>query len=340
MDVTVKNTRFSICCVPCREELNGGKGLGGGIYLHISDNNGIHSLKNLTFFECKAWKGNNIFADGRNLTYVVQVDNFQISWREMGKTDLLGYERVSCNRDYAIHLSAFLTSLSGSGYVEGETDGGYYHSGCGFSFVSCHTISKVVELRFGSAQEQGVAVVLPSFRLNSFTRLASCSVSILATTKGTSIFVCSNGSVDGDGLVETAADVSISNISFLFPPRFVENSRLFLILCQQSTFSIANCSVTRHIESEAIEFSILCATGGEIHLTEFELKRIDFGDIAAVELRGQGTLLFVVGCTFEAVESLSHNGLIHLTEESSADIKELTVNGSTLESGSVISFGE
>ncbi|KAH7824387.1 uncharacterized protein MONOS_4816 [Monocercomonoides exilis] len=340
MNVAVNNTRFSSCNVPSGEELNRGRGLGGGIYLHISDNNGVYSLKNLIFFECKAWKGNNIFVDAINLTEAVRTDNFQIAWREMDKMDLMGYERVSCNRDYAIPLTAFLTSFSGSGYVGGEADGGYDHSGCGFSFAPCHSISKVVELRFESAQQQGVVEVLPSFQLDSCTRLASCSVSILSTTKNTSVFVCSNGSGEGDGLIETVADVSISNITFSLPPSFVETPRLFLILCQQSTLSIANCSATRQIESEAIEFSILCATGGEVHLTEFELKRIDFGEVTAVELRGQGTSLFVAGCTFEAIESLTHNGLIHLTEESSADIKKLTVNGTTLESGSVISFGE
>ncbi|KAH7822098.1 uncharacterized protein MONOS_15737 [Monocercomonoides exilis] len=340
MDVTVNNTRFSSCNVPNSEESNSGRGLGGGIYLNVSDNNGVYSLKNLTFFECKAWKGNNIFVDAINLTEAVRTDNFQIAWREMEKTDLMGHERVSCNRDYAIPLAAFLTSFSGSGYVGGESDGGYDHSGCGFSFAPCHSISKVVELRFGSAQEQGTVVVLPSFQLDSCTRLASCYVSIFATTKGTSIFVCSNASADGDGLIETATEVSISNITFSMPSSFVEAPRLCLILCQQSTLRVSNCSVTRQIEREAIQFSILCATGGEIHLTEFELKRIDFGEVTAVELSGQGTSLFVVGCTFEAVESLSHDGLIHLTGESSADIKKLTVNSSALESGSVISFGE
>ncbi|KAH7832206.1 uncharacterized protein MONOS_997 [Monocercomonoides exilis] len=340
MNIAVKNTRFSSCNAPSSEELNRGRGLGGGIYLHISDNNGVYSLKNLTFFECNAWKGNSIFVDANNLAEAVRADNFQISWREMDKTDLMGYERVSCNRDYAIPLAAFLTSFSGSGYVGGEEDGGYDHSGCGFQFAPCHSIGRLVELRFESVQEHGVVVVLPSFQLDSFTRLASCSVSILATTKGTSIFVCSNGSVEGDGLIETAADVSISNITFSMPSSFVETPRLCLILCQRLSLSIANCSATRQIESEAIEFSIFCATGGEVHLTEFELKRIDFGEVTAVELSGQGTSLFVVGCTFEAVESLSHDGLIHLTGESSADIKKLTVNGSALESGSVISFGE
>ncbi|KAH7827341.1 uncharacterized protein MONOS_13919 [Monocercomonoides exilis] len=103
------------------------------------------------------------------------------------------------------------------GYVGSEADGGYDHSGCGFSFAPCHTISKVVELRFGSVQEQ---------------------------------------------------------------------------------------------------------------------------DIAAVELRGQGTLLFIAGCTIEGIESQTSHGLIHLSDGSSTDIKKLTVNGSSLESGSVISFGE
>ncbi|KAH7821935.1 uncharacterized protein MONOS_1203 [Monocercomonoides exilis] len=340
MDVTVKNARFSSCSVPSGEESNRGRGLGGGIHLHISDNNGVYSLKNLTFFECNAWKGSNIFVDGSNLTEAVRTDNFQISWREMDKMDLMGYERISCNRDYAIPLAALLISFSGNGYVGGEEDGGYDHSGCGFTFAPCRSISKVVELRFGSTQQQGVVEILPSFQLDSCTKLASCSVSILATTKNTSVLVCSNGSGEGDGLIETEVDVSISNITFSLPPSFVETPRLFLILCQQSTLNIANCSATRQIDSEAIEFSILCATGGEVHLTEFELKRIDFGDIAAVELRGQGTSLFVAGCTFVAIESLTHNGLIHLIGESSADIKKLTVNGTTLESGSVISFGE
>ncbi|KAH7825080.1 uncharacterized protein MONOS_8977 [Monocercomonoides exilis] len=258
----------------------------------------------------------------------------------MNKTDLMGYERISCNRECAIPLAAFLTSFSGSGYVGGETDGRYDHSGSEFPFASCHTISKVVELRFGSAQEHGVAVVLPSFQLNSCSKLASCSVSILSTTKNTSVFVCSNGSGEGDGLIETEADVSISNITFSLPPSFVETPRLFLILCQQSTLSIANCSTTRQIESEAIQFSILCATGGEVHLTAFELKRIDCGEVAAVELRGQGTSLSVAGCTIEGIESQTSHGLIHLSDGSSTDIKKLTVNGSSLESGSVISFGE
>ncbi|KAH7821879.1 uncharacterized protein MONOS_5147 [Monocercomonoides exilis] len=136
----------------------------------------------------------------------------------MNKTDLKGYERVSCNQDYAIPLTEFLTSFSESGYVGSEADGGYDHSGCGFSFAPCHTISKVVELRFGSV--------------------------------------------------------------------------------------------------------------------------IDFGDIAAVELRGQGTLLFIAGCTIEGIESQTSHELIHLIGESSADIKMLTVNGTTLESGSVISIEE
>eukprot|EP00770_Monocercomonoides_exilis_P013238 MONOS_13185.1-p1 / transcript=MONOS_13185.1 / gene=MONOS_13185 / organism=Monocercomonoides_exilis_PA203 / gene_product=unspecified product / transcript_product=unspecified product / location=Mono_scaffold00788:298-9083(-) / protein_length=2902 / sequence_SO=supercontig / SO=protein_coding / is_pseudo=false len=340
MDVNVKNTRFSSCDVPAGEAADRGRGLGGGIYLHVSDNNGMCLLKDLTFSGCKAWKGSNVFVDAINLTEAVRTDNFQIAWREMDKTDLMGYERVTCNRDFAIPLAAFLTSFSGSGYVGGEEDGGYDHSGCGFAFAPCHTIGRLVELRLVSAQEQGVVEILPSFQMDSCTRLASCSVSILATTKDSSVFVCSNGIGEGDGLIETAADVSISNISFSLPPRFIENSRLCLILCQQSALKITNCSATRQIESEAIKFSILCATGGEVHLTEFELKRIDFGEVAAVELSGQGTSLFVAGCTFEEIESLTHNGLIHLTGESSADIKKLTVNGSTLESGSVISFGE
>ncbi|KAH7824952.1 uncharacterized protein MONOS_16364 [Monocercomonoides exilis] len=147
----MKNVKYNECEVPIEDDENGGKGMGGGMFVELSDEMGFLVLEGMTFEGCNAWKGNDVFVSGWYLREIVNEENlkWEIKEEELGSLDkLCWWERKTTGEEgYVIPLVVYLWSnWSGDGFVTFES--GKDFSGCGYSEAPCSSIDHLTSLRY------------------------------------------------------------------------------------------------------------------------------------------------------------------------------------------------
>ncbi|KAH7819777.1 uncharacterized protein MONOS_8488 [Monocercomonoides exilis] len=144
----VKGVKLSGCEVPFEDVENGGRGIGGGMFVELPNLMETFILELMTFESCNAWKGKNVFVSGWDLIVIVNKEHFkwEMSDEELVSLDeLCGWERKTTGEKYVIPLVVYLwNNWSGNGYVSG--DGGGDFSGCGYSEAPCSSIDHLVSL--------------------------------------------------------------------------------------------------------------------------------------------------------------------------------------------------
>ncbi|KAH7821144.1 uncharacterized protein MONOS_6350 [Monocercomonoides exilis] len=204
----VKGVNLSGCEAPSEDVENGGRGMGGGMFAEFVNQMGTFSLESMEFEGCEAWKGNNMFVSGWELSEIVNEDHFKwdMNSEELISSDeLCGWERkMTGDEGYVIPLVVYLwNNWSGNGFVSGIEGGDF--SGCGFSETPCSSIDHLVSLKYGSLVEGETHIrIVESGLLSysiSFLSLLQTSpdsdspkVVIEGTKKGTD---CSFGSLTG-----------------------------------------------------------------------------------------------------------------------------------------------
>ncbi|KAH7829936.1 uncharacterized protein MONOS_5990 [Monocercomonoides exilis] len=227
----MKNVNLSECEVPS-EDVEDGRGIGGGIFAELPAQMGIFVLEGMTFEGCNAWKGKNMFVSGWELSKIVNKEHFkwEMSEGELGSLDeLCGWERKTTREEgYVIPLAVYLWSnWSGNGFV--SKDGGGDFSGCGFSEAPCSSIDHLISLRYEPLDEgeSHISIVGSGF-LSHFISFSSSSsptspdseaqkVVIEGTSKGTAVITSNDddeNDANGSPLISSGVSLTLVNLSF------------------------------------------------------------------------------------------------------------------------------
>ncbi|KAH7822304.1 uncharacterized protein MONOS_6435 [Monocercomonoides exilis] len=198
----IKSVAFTECQVPTEDNLQKGRGVGGGIFVRLGDIMGTFVLEGVTFSRCNAWKGKKVFISGNELDEVIS--NEQLKWglsasEEKSLDELCGWERASTRENgYVIPLVVYLwANWSGNEFVSKEKGGDF--SGCGYSEAPCSSIDYLILLRYeplgeGESRIKIVGSGLLSHTISFSPSLPPASqdselpkVMIKATEKGTGL---------------------------------------------------------------------------------------------------------------------------------------------------------
>ncbi|KAH7815657.1 uncharacterized protein MONOS_16705 [Monocercomonoides exilis] len=150
--VALEESSF-IGCV-CENENNGGKG--GGIYLDCSLNEGGFQLTSISFSECSATVGKNMFVKSSNLVNSVKTERFAIV-----NTDYEDDGNAFVGEDgkyEEMDLRVFLVSLKW--VVVSVSTGGHDTLGCGIEKFPCESMKSGIDHidRSGAVGERKVKV--------------------------------------------------------------------------------------------------------------------------------------------------------------------------------------
>ncbi|KAH7831690.1 uncharacterized protein MONOS_7911 [Monocercomonoides exilis] len=338
-EVVIEGTKFEGCEVP-EGEGGEGRGMGGGVYLLCSDGVSGFELKGLEFEGCKAWKGKNVFVEGRDLSAIVSGGsmNFERGGMEMG--DLMGYERWSTGDTFGIPLGAYLDQFGGTAYVGGESDWGYDHSGCGMAYAPCRTIEQALKVRFGGVVGSGEVVAMESFELKDHVVLELQGVKLKGVVEGgeTSVHVRDDGTGEGEGLLETRVNAFVKNISFVVPNEFLTARWECLFACKGEELKLENCQVEQVNGQLKMKYSLIKASGGKVVVDGLKMTNMNTGEFELFELCG-GEGVFA-GLEMENVVCGAESGLIGVREGSALRVENSTVKGKTMDDGSVVAFEE
>ncbi|KAH7828148.1 uncharacterized protein MONOS_5023 [Monocercomonoides exilis] len=261
----MKNVNFSECEVPSGDVEDGGKGLGGGMFVVLPDEIDKLVLEEMIFEKCNAWKGKNIFVSGWDLSEIASKDHFKwgMSAEELGSLDeLCGWEGMTTGEEYVIPLVVYLWSnWSGNGFISKE--GGRDFSGCGFSEVPCSSIDHIIKMRFSPvALEKSIIKVEGSASLKHSVSLLPSKpsdenqplISIEGGDEAVHLFVSDDGAFSDDGsLISNSVNAFFSNILINLPSRF-EFYKSFVHSIHSVSFSLC-----KFIPSDTSSSSSLCA---------------------------------------------------------------------------------
>ncbi|KAH7830355.1 uncharacterized protein MONOS_3178 [Monocercomonoides exilis] len=323
--LSVKSTSFENCMVPSDGSENGGKGLGGGMYLCLKESIGSLAFDNISFRSCNAWKGKELFVDGEDLRQIVG------DWLQCFKTetilaeDMMGFERSTTNREFHIPLMLYFRAFEEPCFIGGAEEKSLDYTGCGFSDYPCGTLPYGGFVRFGDSKAH--LRLTDRFCFADAIILSSQEMDIDAGANGTEINVLSDGAGEGEGLIETSNAISFSGIAFNVSTTFTAAERKSLFLCCGSALSLVDCSVSA--QSKKIGFGYVIVRGGSLHVLRGVLNEIELVGAPVVELSGSGSR-----CTMEDVEwnnlkTGSAEGLVVAKSSSHVEMKNSKVSGPT-----------
>ncbi|KAH7826564.1 uncharacterized protein MONOS_7899 [Monocercomonoides exilis] len=246
--------------MPTEDNSERGRGMGGGMFVKLSDQIGSFVLEGMKFERCNAWKGKNVFVSGWDLSEIVKKEHlkWEMNSEELGSLDeLSGWERKTTGENgYVIPLVVYLwRNWSGDGFVSKEKGGDF--SGCGYSEAPCSSINHLISLRYSTlgGGETHIAIAgsgLLSHSISfSFSFLSSSSsisespkVVIEGTKKGTGVTISDEDENDmNDGsMISSNVSLSFVNVSFTMQSTstyhavFIESSGTNTLL------SVSDCS--------------------------------------------------------------------------------------------------
>ncbi|KAH7830024.1 uncharacterized protein MONOS_17069 [Monocercomonoides exilis] len=323
--VNIKSTSFENCGVPSGDSENGGKGLGGGMYLFLNERVWSLALDNVSFSGCSAWKGKQLFVDGEDLRQIAG-DWLQCFKAEaMLAEDMMGFERSTANREFEIPLVLYFRGFVEPCFIGGAEENGLDYTGCGFSDYPCGTLEYGGLIRFGGLKAD--LRLMEHFCFAKPIVLRSQEMDIEAEANGTLINVVSDGTGEGEGLIETSNAISFSGITFNVSTTFAAAERKCLLLCSGSALSLVDCSV--NAQSKKIDFGYVIVRGGALHILRGVLNEIELVGALVVEISGASSR-----CTLEDVEwnnlkTGSIEGLVCAKSKSHVEMKNSKVSGPT-----------
>ncbi|KAH7814999.1 uncharacterized protein MONOS_9600 [Monocercomonoides exilis] len=232
----MKNVKHSGCEVPREDVEEGGRGIGGGMFVKLPEEMGSFVMEGMEFEGCDAWKGKNMFLSGWDLSEIASKEHlrWEMSSEELKSLDeLCGWERKTTGEEgYVIPLAVYLWSnWSGNGFA--SKDGGGDFSGCGYSEVPCSSIDHLISLRYESLDEgeSYISIVNSGLLKHSISFSSSSSsppaspdsesqkVVIEGTRKGTAVIESNEDENDANGspLISSGVSLTLANLSFSNP---------------------------------------------------------------------------------------------------------------------------
>eukprot|EP00770_Monocercomonoides_exilis_P006716 MONOS_6682.1-p1 / transcript=MONOS_6682.1 / gene=MONOS_6682 / organism=Monocercomonoides_exilis_PA203 / gene_product=unspecified product / transcript_product=unspecified product / location=Mono_scaffold00215:20274-28340(-) / protein_length=2688 / sequence_SO=supercontig / SO=protein_coding / is_pseudo=false len=322
----MKKVNLSECEVPREDVENGGRGIGGGMFVELPEEVGSFVLEGMIFEGCNAWKGKNAFVSGWDLSEVVNKENFkwEMSSEELRSFDeLCGWERKMTGEDgYAIPLVVyFWSNWSGNGFVSKE--GGRDFSGCGYSEAPCSSIEHLISLRYEPLGEGESHInIVGTGALNrgiSFPSAPSLTetpiVTIEGEKKGTVLKVREmDGNGEGESMVVSNVHLSFKNISFTMPNELGRHSSFIQSSSSSAMLSVVCCSIDCEEERREMEYCVVRVDGGSVAIVDLTLSEWSVAK-GFVEFGAEVEVISVVNMSISNT-TISGGSLITLTEGS------------------------
>ncbi|KAH7822438.1 uncharacterized protein MONOS_14577 [Monocercomonoides exilis] len=282
----MKNVKLSGCEVPREDVEEGGRGMGGGMFVKLADEMGTFVLEGMEFEGCNAWKGKNVFVSGWDLSEIVNEEHlkWEMSLEELGSLDeLCGWERKTTGEEgYVIPLVVYLwRNWSGDGFVSREKGGDF--SGCGYSEAPCSSIDHLISLRYPTlgGGETHIAIVGSGLLSHSISFSSSISdspkVVIEGTKKGTGVTISDEDENDlHDGsMISSNVSLSFVNVSFTKPAITTHHEVLIKSSGTNTLLSVSDCSFGpgRGV-AESFGYCVMRVNGGSVVIERCSLSLI------------------------------------------------------------------
>ncbi|KAH7819348.1 uncharacterized protein MONOS_12015 [Monocercomonoides exilis] len=280
----MKNVNLSGCEVPTEDVEDGGRGLGGGMFVELPEEIGSFVLEGMEFEGCDGWKGKKMFVSGWDLSEIVNEEHlkWEIKEEEFGLLDeLCGWERKTTGEEgYVIPLVVYLwRNWSGDGFVSREKGGDF--SGCGFSEAPCSSVDHLISLRYSTLGEgeSHINIVGSGLLQKSISFLSSSSLSITPVVsiegekEGTSLKVSEEG-----GMITSNVEASFTNLSFSLPNELVSQSSLIHSTSSSAaSLSIKRCSFVCEDSTKETKYYLIKADGGSVVIEDCTLSQFNLG---------------------------------------------------------------
>ncbi|KAH7819198.1 uncharacterized protein MONOS_10303 [Monocercomonoides exilis] len=284
----IKSATFTGCQVPTEDNLQKGRGKGGGMFVELADTMGSFQMEGVTFSECNAWKGKKVFISGNDLSEVMPNEKLkeELSTSDKKSLDeLCGWERASTGEEgYVIPLVVYLwTNWSGNGFVSKEKGGDF--SGCGFSEAPCSSIDHLISLRFEPLGEgeshinivgTGLLSHSISFSFISSSILELPKVVIKATAKGTGVTVTDEDENDpNDSMISSNVNLSLVNMSFTKPVAKTNHAVFIESSGTNTVLTVTDCSFGSLTGvTETAGYCMMRVNGGSVMIERCSLSLI------------------------------------------------------------------
>eukprot|EP00770_Monocercomonoides_exilis_P012913 MONOS_12857.1-p1 / transcript=MONOS_12857.1 / gene=MONOS_12857 / organism=Monocercomonoides_exilis_PA203 / gene_product=unspecified product / transcript_product=unspecified product / location=Mono_scaffold00743:6467-13285(-) / protein_length=2272 / sequence_SO=supercontig / SO=protein_coding / is_pseudo=false len=305
-------TKFSKCRA-CKAQNGQSResGYGGGVYVYFSDSSHLISLTNVSFEECYAEAGSDIFINGNVLNEIVSNDTFNFSLDMNNLSALSGMER-SAGSDIIFSLVYFLRQWSGSAHVNGSE--GTDFSGCGYIDCPCKTI-EAAALRF---HDQKRIIVLGSgFIIDHETQLKGYEYMIGDENLPVSISANGISQKQSDELLLASISTSMCGISFVLPSSLNHRSSLIrssFDLSNPSTLSLSKCTFllsAQEAVSHVLPYSLLSATGGNLIMKTVSMSSLAFENCPAFV--ASMLTVNISEINLDNISTTSTNGIVSVT---------------------------
>ncbi|KAH7821337.1 uncharacterized protein MONOS_8731 [Monocercomonoides exilis] len=283
----MKNVKYSGCEVPREGVEEGGRGMGGGMFVKLADEMGSFVMEGMEFEGCDAWKGKNVFVSGWDLSEIANEEHlkWEIKEEELGSLDeLCGWERKSTGEEgYVIPLVVYLwRNWSGDGFVSKEKGGDF--SGCGYSEAPCSSIDHLISLRYPTLGEGETHISIVGSGLLSHSISFSSSISespkvvIEGTKKGTGVTISDedeNDLSDDGSMISSNVSLSFVNVSFTKPAITTHHSVLIESSGANTLLSVSDCSFGpgRGV-AESFGYCVMRVNGGSVVIERCSLSLI------------------------------------------------------------------
>eukprot|EP00770_Monocercomonoides_exilis_P010881 MONOS_10828.1-p1 / transcript=MONOS_10828.1 / gene=MONOS_10828 / organism=Monocercomonoides_exilis_PA203 / gene_product=unspecified product / transcript_product=unspecified product / location=Mono_scaffold00508:35429-45609(-) / protein_length=3215 / sequence_SO=supercontig / SO=protein_coding / is_pseudo=false len=250
------SSSFCGCCAETNGE--GTKGFGGGIYLLFEDDSSEFELNSITFEQCSANEGANVFVNASNLFRKI---NFTTLSFEIDLTDEISYsgiERDTTEEQLIIPLVLYLRNLSLPIYVNGTSGADF--SACGFANYPCCSLNISSESRFGS-ESHNLFISQPfAFDVEYMFDGDEWNVSSLSCSVSNGFAVQSPNEHVFDALIITKMNSNFNNIMFNLTKSL--NGRTSVFMIDSETLNLSNCGIQSYENEIDYGFALIC--GGDI----------------------------------------------------------------------------
>ncbi|KAH7822550.1 uncharacterized protein MONOS_8824 [Monocercomonoides exilis] len=283
----MKGVKYSRCEVPREVVEEGGRGMGGGMFVKLADEMGTFVMEGMGFEGCDGWKGKNVFVSGWDLREIVNEEHlkWEMSSEELESLDeLCGWERKTTGDEgYVIPLVVYLwRNWSGDGYVSKEGGGDF--SGCGYSEAPCSSIDHLISLQYPTLGEGETHIAIVGSGLLSHSISFSSSISespkvvIEGTRKGTGVTISDeeeNDLSDDGSMISSNASLSFVNVSFTKPAITTHHSVLIESSGTNTCLSVSDCSFGpgRGV-AESFGYCLMRVNGGSVVIERSSLSLI------------------------------------------------------------------
>ncbi|KAH7829318.1 uncharacterized protein MONOS_14253 [Monocercomonoides exilis] len=310
----VSGVNLSECAVPSEDVENGGRGIGGGMFAALADQIETFSLESMSFSECKAWKGKNLFVEAQDLSAVINSTsigfNPEIGIKVADLNELCGRERN--NLELIVPLVVFLRTFSSPAYVSGREQGSEFRL-CGYEDYPCRGIGNVGEVQFQGSKR--VIRLTSTFSFDEEVKLDEQSYEIDSSDKTFGIKIEATGTKTQEALVMNSVSSILTGILFELGGSIGERSSF--VHSSGGTLRFADCGMKMGNGVDSANYKFVSASGGTLSISGFSMTHVKFGLKAFIVAEGSGEAS-IGDSLLENVETTNMKGLIDYSSSSSS----------------------